>query len=405
MAMRVLALGTYPTVKPIHGGQRRVAAFRRFYEEDCKSIYHYVCIYDALHYSKRDVGSDDWPLIVPPSKVGLSSLIGDMLSGRQHETDSRTLDHFANVIERVKPDALQLEQPFMWPLAKTLRRMYGGQKLRLIYSSHNVESVLKSEILTSWSVTRDLRRSICAEIDRIEEDLCREADLIVCVSSRDREHYCQYQSPADVVVVPNGVDRPASRSRYWANGIVSRNFGARRFVMTVGSGYPPNVDGVCHYLVTGGMFCLPPAPSIAVCGGMAAPLFQHPEFRRYVAANSTRVRLFATIDDDNLSALKQSCHGVLLPLRTGGGSNLKTAEALALGKWTVATPTALRGFEAFADAEGVVVAADPASFRRGMQTILQREPIQISAASRASREALYWDRCFADSGLAKSLLS
>ena len=399
MTMRILALGTYPIIRPVHGGQRRVAAFKRFYEHH-GATYTHVCIYNAEHYGRGDVGRDDWPLIVPPAKAGLVNLIGDVIAGRQFETDEPTLRHFADLIERTKPDALQLEHPFMWPLAKRLRQMVGG--LQLIYSSHNVEGPLKEEILASSSVVRELRRAICAEIEEIEAELCREADLIVCVSSSDRNHYCRSRAPADVIIVPNGVDRPPQTSRYWANETAQREFAGRPFVMTVSSAHPPNIDGLCHYLFSGGMFCVPPLKSIAICGGVSEPVFHHAEYQRYVAANSARVQFFPKIDDDELWALKQSCHGAFLPLRSGGGSNLKTAEALALGKWIVATPISLRGFEGFCNAEGVIVANDATSFRRGLHDILQRPPLEISAASRTAREALYWDRCFADSGLAKA---
>ena len=401
--MRILALGTYPIVKPIHGGQRRVAAFKRFYESNGDSVYTYACIYNAEYYSKPEVGVDDRPLIIPASKAGLVGVIGDMISGRQHETDDRTLDHFCGLLDRIKPDALQLEQPFMWPLAKRMLQTYGRQKLSLVYSSHNVESPLKDEILSSWSLPKESRAAICAEIEGMEEELCHQADLIVCVSSRDRDHYYRYKVPAEVIIVPNGVDRPTWGSRYCENDLVSRNFAGQRFVMTVGSGYPPNVDGLRYYLVTGGIFCVPPHKSIAICGGVSEPLRHDPEYQRYGAANSARVQFFAKVDDNDLWALKQSCHGVFLPLRSGGGSNLKTAEALALGKWTVATPMALRGFETFSNAEGVFVVDDPASFRAAVRKTLQRPSLEISPASRTAREALYWDRCFADSGLTKAL--
>ena len=79
-----------------------------------------------------------------------------------------------------------------------------------------------------------------------------------------------------------------------------------------------------------------------------------------------------------LSAVKQGCHGVFLPIRGGGGTNLKTAEALALGKWVVATSTALRGFEAFLGADGVVIADTSADFRRAMRQVLERPPLELT---------------------------
>ena len=402
MSARILALGTYPIARPIHGGQRRVAAFKQFYESRGAEYFH-ACIYNAAHYSGSDVGVDDWPLIVPPSDTGLANLIGDLMSGHQFEADEPTLRHFVGVLERINPDTLQLEQPFMWPLAKRLRQISGSRKLRLIYSSQNVETPLKREILVSHGVPSQLRGKVCAEIEELESELCREADLIVCVSLDDRAHYCRFKPPADVVIVPNGVDRPPERPQHRTNDAVQRAFAGRRFVMTVGSAYPPNVDGICHYLVKGGIFCVPPAKSIAICGGVAQHVIRHPEYQQYVTANSVRVEFLPDIDDADLWAIKQSCHGVLLPIRSGGGSNLKTAEALALGKWTIGTVVALRGYESLAGAEGLIIANDRSSFRHAIRDVLLRPPLQLTERDRIAREALFWDRCFADSGVSRAL--
>ena len=402
MTARVLALGTFPIVRPIHGGQRRVAAFKQFYESHGAKYFH-ACIYNAAHYSGSDVNVDDWPLIVPPSDTGLANLIGDLMSGHQFESDEPTLKHFTDVLERINPDTLQLEHPFMWPLAKRLREISGGGKIRLVYSSHNVEAPLKREILASQGVPSELRRKVCAEIEEIEAELCQEADLIVCVSLDDRAHYCRFKAPADVVIVPNGVDRPPPGSQQRTNEAIQRAFAGRRFVMTVGSAHPPNVDGICHYLAEGGIFCVPPVKSIAICGGVSHLLFQRSEYQQYFAANSVRVEFFPDLDDTDLWAIKHACHGVILPLRSGGGSNLKTAEALALGKWTVGTLVALRGYERLAGAEGVIIANDRSSFRHAMRDVLRRPPLQLTEGDRIAREALCWDRCFADSGVSQTL--
>lgn len=401
--MHIFALGTYPIVRPMHGGQRRVAAFKRFYES-CGLKYTYACIYEAGGYGAHEVSSDDRPLIISQAANGSVEGISDVNSGRQFETDQATLRHFASIIERDEPDTLELEQPFMWPMAKRLRQMYGERNLRVIYSSQNVEAPLKNDVLKSKAVKSSLRRSICAEIDQLEAELCSEAYLIICVCAADRQQYLQSHTSADVIVVPNGVDRPPSGSRYWANDVVQRTFAGRRFVMTVGSAHPPNADGICRYLTAGGAFFLPPTQSIAVCGKVSNLVWPSGEYQKYLAGNSARVQFFADIGDDALWAIKHSCHGVLLPLRTGGGSSLKAAEALALGKWTVATPVALRGFEAFFDAEGVLLVDDPTDFRRAVRKVLQSPALEISAAARTKRDVLYWDRCFADSGLSKNLL-
>ena len=397
---RILGLGTYPIQNPVHGGQRRVAAFKRFYEGS-GITYSYACIYNSNYYKGSDVGADDLKLIVPESEIGLEGVIGDLISGRQGVSDAASFQHFMGIVERLTPDALQLEHPFMWPLAKRLRQTSRARKLPVIYSSHNVEAPLKQGILVSGGMPPDLRNKICSEIEALEAELVHEADFIICVSASDQEFYCKTKSLSDVVVVPNGTDRPVKSSMH--RSIESlRVFEGRPYLMTVGSAHPPNIDGICSFVIKNGAFCTPPAKCIAICGGMAAAVRRHPEFQRYHAANSCRVEFFADISDSDLAVIKQCCHGVLLPISEGGGSNLKTAEALTLGKWVIATSISLRAFEAYAN-DGVIVANNPVEFRHAIRQVLQRPPAVISDDVRLARDALYWDRCFVDSDLPKLL--
>lgn len=400
MIKRVVGLGTFPTVKPVHGGQRRTAAFRNFYQK-IGIEYVYTCIYDSEHYPPALVGPYDIPLVNSESAEGPVSLIGDLLSGRQGASNEASFQHFLNIVERLKPDALQLEHPFMWPLTKRLREALGASTPLLIYSSHNVEAPLKEAILASSGVEADLRRRICDDIEQMEAEVCREAALVVCVTAAERNHYLHYCSPENVIVVPNGVDRPPEVIQTSAQ--CRETFQDRPFVFMVGSAYPPNIEGACRYVFKDGAFMVPPIKSIAVCGGVGDGILNHPSYQRFLAANSRRVHFFSEIEDSELWAVKSACHVVALPIDTGGGSNLKTAEALALGKWVVATPMAMRGYEAFIGIEGLIVVNDTRSFRIAVAQALRSQPLAVSDQSRPARDSLHWDRCFETSGLADRL--
>jgi glycosyltransferase involved in cell wall biosynthesis len=397
-AARVFGLGTYPIEKPIHGGQRRVAAFKRFYENR-NFAYTYACLYNPAHYKRPHVGPYDYELDTSKSELALTNLIGDFMAGHQAANDPATFQHFSEIFEQTSPDVIQLEQPFMWPLAKRLQQMRRSGKPLLVYSSHNIEAPLKRIVLAASQTESQLREKICSDIEHMEAELVRDADAIVCVSQADGEFYRhEAKSWCRIIVVPNGVDRPVGCAiNDFPHGL--SDFDGRRFLMTVSSSHVPTIDGMCHYVINGGVFCVPPAPSIAICGGIAGPIANHPEYRRCGVANQQRVRFFFDVSDSELSVIKRCCHGVFLPIRSGGGTNLKTAEALALGTWVVATSTALRGFERFSRAEGVTVADTPADFRQAMRRTLQRPPLEIDTSFRAARETLYWDRCFGDSEL------
>ena len=135
---------------------------------------------------------------------------------------------------------------------------------------------------------------------------------------------------------------------------------------------------------------MPPEKRIAVAGGVAEHIFASPTYQRFVHANSMRVQFFPNIGDERLAVLKQGAHCFLLPILEGGGSNLKTAEALVSGAWVVATPKAMRGFEDFLDEPGLLLAESPAEFRTALQRALSCERLKLSAKATTKRDTLLW---------------
>ena len=399
---RILGLGTYPVALPVHGGQRRIAAFKHFYRT-LGVTYEYASVYNPAFYRGAYVGPHDFPLKAPLPLSDANAavpFIDDLLAGSQVERDPATVQHFAEVVDGLNPDALQLEQPFMWPLAKRIREAAGKKHLLVIYSSQNVEAPLKATLLKQVDVPPEARQRVCTQIETIELECVKASEFLICVSAADRDYYLRFKAPNNVIIVPNGTDRPPVSLRDESPHEI---FGERPFLFVVGSPYPPNIAGFCELVARDGMFHVPPALSIAVCGGVAEGIFQSPVYQRYLAANSARTHFFPKIDDHNLWRLKAKCHGVILPILDGGGTNLKTAEALVLGKWVIATSTALRGYEKFSAVEGLIEANDSKSFRHAMRQVLVSPPLQISEQSRKLRDSLYWDRCFAESTLTDRL--
>jgi glycosyltransferase involved in cell wall biosynthesis len=80
-------------------------------------------------------------------------------------------------------------------------------------------------------------------------------------------------------------------------------------------------------------------------------------------------------------------------LTQGGGTNLKTAEALWSGKYVIATTVAMRGFEDFIGQNGVFVANDSSDFKRTLRQVMSLEPLQLSTTDREKRKRVLWDEC------------
>jgi glycosyltransferase involved in cell wall biosynthesis len=396
---RILSFSTYPVVRPLHGGQRRVSAFGDFYRS-LGHEFHYACVYEPASYGPGTVTSFDHPLIEPDPRWNGVPLINDLLAGDYAARSPLAYAHFRGVVDRVRPDVVQLDHPFMLPLFRRLREegVLGAQPL--IYSSHNWEPPLKEEMLRRAGVTTAVARDVRRQVEELERESVAAAEVVVAVSAHDAEAYRRLRSNMQVVVVPNGVSRPPAEI---PDIPALELFGREKLLFFVGSAYPPNIEGFCDLVADGGLFFMPPLQQMAVCGGVSDGIFNHPKYQQFLHANSARVQFFQNPTDPELWSLKRRAHVMMLPIAFGGGSNLKTAEALVAGKWLVATPTALRGFEAFAGAPGVVVAENRDAFRRALAETLRLAPLELDEAELRRREALYWDRGFADSGLRERL--
>lgn len=387
----ILGFATYPIRHPVHGGQRRVAAFANFYKK-LGLNYECVCIYEPLIYSADKIGPYDVALGYVDGDFAGIPFLGDLLSGMYGSQKERVFEHFLNLVRERNPAAIVLEQPFMWPLVERLRADPGIAKIPLVYSSQNWEGPLKYAVLISNGIDGAVARKIEARVEELERDAVKASHLIFAVSEYDAAIYRRIDPAKRVVVINNGVVRSdvamdASRS-------LPDQLRDSRYLFFVGSAYPPNIDGVCDLLLDGGLFFLPPQASLVICGGAAHGILYNPRYQRFLAANKKRVLFYPTISDEDLEILKSHAHAILLPIDFGGGSNIKTAEALASGKWIVATSTAMRGFEDFMSEPGVVIADGRPDFRKAVIKVYNTPSLDLSDTSKQRRESVYWDRCF-----------
>lgn len=393
----VLSFATYPTAFPRQGGQKRIAAFRSAYDRLGISLIS-ASIVERPPYAAAECGPFD--LLHAPTTTPFGGLphLGDLRSGVFAANDVLAFAHFQSVIARIKPAAIQLEQPFLWPLIARLRRDPLIAALPLIYASQNWEAPLKAAILADSGVMPEDAAAIAAEIETLERSVAAAADLVIAVSTADAVRYRPLLKPqANLLVVPNGADEALDAPQ------PDPALMGRRYAVVVGSDYPPNVDGAAALIYGPGLWFMPPEPSLAVCGAMAFGVFGTDAYQDFSGAHDARTHFFPAPSDAELAGLLAHAHMILLPIRFGGGSNLKTAEALASNCHVVATPTALRGFEAFAGTSGVHIGSDPAGFHAAMVAAWNLPKLTLSAADRAARDTLHWGRCIPAGALKDAL--
>jgi hypothetical protein len=380
--MRILMLGPWAIERPRHGGQIRADRIRSAYRARGHEVI-FVGIYDPNNVEKRDVGTHD---------VAIDERVMDYIarSGKPWQMslwqafafETSHFEHFSKLVQKFKPDIVQIEEPYLWPLVKTLRQKGYLKGARLIHSSYNFETEYRRDLA---QIAGQVNEDHLELVAREERELAAECDLVVTVSESDAECFRRIGAK-HVVVALNGC-RTISANPDALKG-VDRYMGDSPYALFVSSAHPPNVQGLLDFAGS--------APSemfgrLVICGSVCSMLNPHisdfPLLRH--------ARLLGTIDVPILDALLTRASVILLPKTRGGGSNLKTSEALLAYRPVVATTHAFVGFEAWAAAKGVTIADEPTSFWDRTVHHLSESSPPGGSDWRDERKGLLWESCLA----------
>lgn len=292
----------------------------------------------------------------------LSSISGyyELLIGEWVTHEASVYKAFAAKIRSLHPNIILLEHGFLWrPVKKMIEDGLLSKDVQIVYSSHNVEYKVCRDLMTYHSASQNISpqmiKECSGEIFAIEEELCRRANAVLCCTESDAAEFARMGSN-NIIVCGNGTAEP-KKSRVRIN--IPKHV---RYAFFVSANYAPNAVGFWKMFENSLAF-LPPDYYIFVAGGIyrtphILPDKNQPEY----AVNRDRMRLLGTVSDAALQALLARAGVIILPITSGGGSNLKTAESIAYGKPVVATTTACRGFEWAKDLSNFTVTDDPKIF-------------------------------------------
>lgn len=383
--MKILVVVTYPICNPRHGGQVRVHNLVTFY----RSSGHSVQVIGVL-------GSDAYP-----SESGFVSYPGQSIRGICRNTFlvedycigrlfSESEPHFWELANQVseRPDFIQVEHPWLFRFAKRLAsEVYDG--VPIVYSSHNVEFLLKRQILENYR-TDDEAESVVSEIEAMEREAVRDSVAVVSVSASDAAWMHENEPDCQVFIAANGVsERPLAADH---SVLVERFLGGRRqYALYCASGHPPNVEGF-FAIFDDGFGSLKPDECLIIAGAAGEAIASNERVFKS-AKLAERTTIAGVVEESTLAALIYHAHCIILPLTQGGGTNLKTAEALLSGKHVVATPIAMRGFESFLAAPGVHVREGAPAFKRKLRDVMAMPPVELTEDQVAARRKLLWAEC------------
>jgi hypothetical protein len=284
---------------------------------------------------------------------------------------------------------LHFEQPWLLPLVLRWRKEGRLNGTRLVYGSQNIEAPLKASILHQYRVPQV--DAVAQEITALERSACQEADTILAVSESDRKTLQSY-TDKPVLLAANGI------AAWQANDAVLKRWKAQlpaeNFALFVASAHPPNISGFFD-MFGDALGFIPPNTRLVVVGSVGSHLLTHPRFQRWLPLNQSRIQVLGLIDDQALAAVKTLAHVFVLPITEGGGSNIKTAEALYSGAHVLGTPVSFRGFDNFVAQSSVHQHAQPEAFRQAVTTLLQTPSPTANPTTQALRQTLLWSNTLA----------
>jgi hypothetical protein len=393
---KVLLIATYPISNPQHGGQKRVKAIYDFYKTIFTDVKFVGVFYEKFY---QDYGTEDCPIKDEALIKRIEDLpfLGDLTTGEAIYTDPHVKRKLTGILATYQPDIVQIEQAYPY---EGLRHLLDELAMRpkLVFSSHNVESKLKQEILVGLKVPAKDRHTIVAKVLQIESTLAKEADLAIAVSKSDARIH-RKMGAKKCVVVPNGIQEviPTQAAlKHWGNFKKDNNI--LHAITFVGSAHPPNLFGF-QEMIGEDLSFLPTGTRLLLAGGIAEYLQEVYKFWEDSHKSFwERVTPLGRLSDDNLAGLIQESEVLLLPITQGGGSNLKTAEAILSGRKVVATRYAFRAFEQYMDLPNIYITDDPTDFRKLITEAVSTQYIGRSAKQIQQAQHVKWEYCLAPLG-------
>lgn len=347
------------------GGHRRIRALYGFLASRDFEV-TLLCFTDGRERRDTVLGPHFRQIAVPKTAAHLALqaeldrdgwFVADVAS-LLHCMDNAQLGHEFRMASSVA-DVVVFEHVYLAPLTRLL-----PLGVPVVYSSQNVESRLKRDILAGHPVVDDL----CQATEAAELFLLSRADMVTAVSADDAAHFAATPG-APVHVLVNGVSPLGMSAAPVRNGVVF-----------TGSGHKPNREALEFVLSE-------VAPALR-----DTPFYVIGAVGENVPADSVppNVVLTGVVTEERKNEILASAAVAINPMFSGGGSNVKLPEYFAWDLPVVSTAFGARGFEI---TDGVhLLIAGREEFSERLQRLLNDEEQRrrLTEAAREYVRSLYW---------------
>lgn len=364
--------------------------------EQYKKAYKRVvrsAIFNATVYTTREADKHDFAS--PPEITAQIVAHPDLESwflGDSPLTNAEVKTHFEGLINQLRPDVIIFEQPYLYiSISEILAEL--KLTIPLIYSSHNIESQMMLDIFTDLGKSQIYAPQL-AELEDEERQLSQVAAGVISVTDHDAEVIRAWGS-INVLVQGNGADvGKSSAQKRWRVNRMMKRLKIDSYALFVASSHRPNVDGFMT-MVGSRLGFIPSNSMIFLAGDIASAL--QPEIERvdpeWGSLFWSRVYNWGRVSKSTLAALISEANCLILPVTTGGGSNLKTAQAILSGNRIVGTPKAFRGYSLLGPFQSrILLAEEPLEFKKNLAVSLGRESNVTKINSGREDASERWDQ-------------
>lgn len=389
---KILVVGTYPICNPQHGGQKRLSAICDEYKNSFQV--EYMSVFFKGFY--KDFCQDDIEISkTTESAIHSSPLTGDVVCGKAIELDAKVRRKVIRRIKNFKPDIIHIEQPYPYFGLKAVLKEVGYNK-KIVFGSQNIEGPMKREILLDFGVKKAQVDPIVHEINRLEKELTIESDLVIACTKEDcAEH--RAMGAKEVVLASNGIEKPLLVEKNTMQRKLNKH-NISKYVLFVGSAHPPNWTGFED--MVGQRIGYLPYDTKIVLAGSICDYFESKKKQEIKTIESIlfweKVFLAGRLSEEDLVELIQNAEVIILPITEGGGSNLKTAEAIVANKKVVATHHALRSFEWFEKFPNVFIANSQEEFNAKIGEALNAKWLERSKTQTKKAQSVLWQSQLAE---------
>ncbi len=334
---KMAVTSTFPIYPPQGGGQARIFHLYKhlagergieilsFANADQKKFEGFIAknLKEIRIPKSRKHQEEEWKLEqkakIPVSDIGMITLFSNTPSFEEQ------LEKSLNESELVI-----VSHPYLYHAVKK----YLNEK-PFIYEAHNVESVIKEQMLPDSKIKKELLR----QVYQIEKECCENSRFIMTCSKEDQILLNQkYGVPfSKMAVIPNGVDCeqiPYTSIEERLENKKRRHLEHETIGVFMGSWHQPNLEA-CEEIIRIALKC--PDVKFLLMGSQCG------YFRNQKLPDN--VGLLGVVDEKVKADVFQTADFALNPMASGSGTNLKMFEYMASGIPIITTKFGTRGME------------------------------------------------------------